>query len=235
MIILKSRLHSSWNAFLDIIYPRTCLVCKSALANQEEHICISCRLLLPVIHPDSFELELLESRFWGKVQLDGVIACLKYEKNGPVQKILKSIKYHKNKDLAFFMGKFAGALLRSEYNFEADLVIPVPLHPKKELQRGFNQSECIAEGISETLEVPCVNEVVKRLVNTQTQTKLNREERWENVKSIFDIDFPDKIEGKNVVLLDDVVTTGSTLESLALKVAEQKPRSIKVIALAMAD
>lgn len=232
---LQSIWKESLSGFLDIIYPRNCVVCRSSLSELEEHICFSCRLLLPIIQPHSHELEVLKSRFWGKVRLLNVIAHLRYEKKGPVQGILKSIKYHRNQELAILMGELMASAFLSGHAFEADMIIPVPLHPKKEGQRGFNQSERIAQGFSEVSGIPVRMDIACRTVNTRTQTKLNREERWENVKSIFEIRQPDMIPGKKIAILDDVVTTGSTFESLALAIEAYKPRSIQVMALAMAD
>ncbi len=223
-----------WINFLDIIYPRTCVVCKQSLHSSEAHICLECELLLPVINKSGQEIQDFESRFWGRVPFGSCLVFLRYDKSESVKSILKEIKYNKNRELAEYLGQKMGAYCESNFLLNFDVVIPIPLHPLKEKIRGFNQSAAIAHGFSESTGIPTDIYSVVRNKNTKTQTKMNREERWENVKSIFMVKDLAAIQNRNILILDDVVTTGSTLESLAESLIEAGAKKISFAVLAIA-
>lgn len=173
--------------------------------------------------------------FAGRVPL--VMACsfYLYEKSGKVQKLLHAIKYQDQKELAYYLGKLYAEELSSAKTFEGiDLIIPIPLHEKKLKSRGFNQSEAFAKGLSAGLKKNIDLQSLKRVVDTKTQTKRKKYERWENVEGIFDVMEPEALYGKHVLLVDDVVTTGATIEAAwhSLKKIDDVKVSVASIAFA---
>ena len=149
--------------------------------------------------------------------------------------MIHELKYKGNKEAGVFLGQEIGkAIMEAPLYQGIDFLIPVPLHPKREKERGYNQSMMIAQGISEVTEVPIGNDFMVRSVNTATQTHKTRDDRWENVKDIFELRHPEKLEGKYVLLIDDVLTTGSTLEACALKLSTIKGITISCATAACA-
>jgi ComF family protein len=156
--------------------------------------------------------------FYGKVRLKAVMACFFFSKEGKVQHLIHELKYKGNKDAGVFLGQEIGKAIKEAPLYQGlDLLIPVPLHPKREKERGYNQSLMIAQGISEVTDIPVGEDLLVRSVNTATQTHKTKDERWENVKDIFEVRHPERLESKYVLLVDDVLTTGATLEACAMK------------------
>lgn len=155
--------------------------------------------------------------FYGRVRLKAVTACFFFSKDGKVQHLIHELKYKGNSDAGVFLGQELGKTLKEAPLFQGlDYLIPVPLHPKREKERGYNQSAMIAQGLSEMTGIPVVEDFLIRSVNTATQTHKSKEDRWKNVKDIFALHHGDRLEGKYVLLIDDVLTTGATLEACAL-------------------
>ena len=205
-------LHSIFNLF----YPRVCAACGESLLKDEETVCLKCRYLLPKtgyeLNPDNP----LAQSFYGRVKFHAVTACFFFAKSGKVQHLIHELKYRGNKEAGVFLGQQLGETIKDAPLFQGiDYLIPVPLHPKRERQRGYNQSLMIAKGINEVTGIPIGDKYLIRAVNTATQTKKSAEERYKNVKDIFEVRFPEELEGKHVLLIDDVLTTGATLESCA--------------------
>ena len=152
--------------------------------------------------------------------MKAVTACFFFSKEGKVQHLIHVLKYKGNGEAGVFLGQELGKSIKDAPLFQGiDCLIPVPLHPKREKERGYNQSMMIAQGVSEVTGVPVGANNLVRSVNTATQTHKSKEERWKNVKDIFEVRHPEQLEGKYVLLIDDVLTTGATLEACALKLA----------------
>lgn len=159
---------------------------------------------------------------------------LYYNKNEQVKELLNQIKYENNTQLAIDLGKLMGNEYLAILKNEIDLIIPIPLHTEKYQLRGYNQAELIANGLSEVTGIPVMNQILKRGKNTISQTKFSRENRFQNVNNAFVIQHPEKIAQKRILLLDDVITTGATLESAGLKLYENKIKSLSILTLATA-
>lgn len=211
-------------AFLDAIiglfYPSVCAACGASLFKWEKLVCTRCRNLLPRTGYEFHEDNPLARMFYGKVPLKAVTACFFFFKEGKVQHLIHELKYKGNGDAGVFLGQELGKSIKEAPLFQGiDFLIPVPLHPKREKERGYNQSLMIAKGMAEVLSIPIGEKYLVRSVNTATQTHKTKEERWENVKDIFVVRHPEQLEGKYVLLIDDVLTTGATLEACALKLS----------------
>jgi ComF family protein len=201
----------------------------------EEHLCTTCLSLLPVIEPDSPNgLAELHTRFWGRIPLKLALPYLYLYKRGVVQKILHHIKYEKGEDLSINLGRQFGLKHLSLLREHIDILVPIPLHPKKKQQRGFNQSEAFASGVSQMTGIGVHTNAVKRIRYTDTQTRKGKYERWENVEGVFALHDSLPVRGMHVMIVDDVITTGATLEACLHTVLEANPASVSIAAIAMA-
>lgn len=200
-----------------LFYPNICTCCDLSLIKSEQHICTSCILGLPYTHYQYEPGNALEKVFWGRCNVRNGVAFLHYRKGGSVQRILHEIKYKNNWELAEYIGLLYGSELSLFADKEhIDAVVSVPLHPDKLVARGYNQSAFFARGLSRRLGIPDLSAGVIRLKNTATQTRKSRIERWENVSQIFEVLHPELYQNKHILLVDDVITTGATMESLVM-------------------
>jgi ComF family protein len=222
--------------FYRLFFPRICGGCGEALAKGEANLCLNCRLELPLTKFELFRNNPVDRLFYGRVPLDFATSFLFFSKGEKVQNILHHIKYNNKQELAVFMGNlFAERVAASEFLKDIGAILPVPLHAKKLALRGYNQSELFAKGLADKLELPLLPGTLKRMVNTPTQTKKSRIERWENVEDVFEVKAPDKIRHKHILLVDDVLTTGSTLEACAQALLAAIDCRVSVATLAYAD
>jgi ComF family protein len=223
------------NALLELFYPRICVVCGQKLISTESFVCLKCLLHLPRTNYHNEPENRMEMLFYGRVRIEKAGAFFEFRKGSPYQKILHHLKYKGKKELGEMMGKqFALNLIGSEFIKQVDLICPVPLHPKKQRKRGYNQSYHLAKGLSDGLGIPVDSRTLQRKIHTDTQTKRSRYERWENVDGIFEITDPKVFENKHVLLVDDVVTTGSTLEACAQTILKSCQAKVSLAALAIA-
>ena len=200
--------------FISLLFPKICAACGNSLWKQEETVCLSCEFHLP---RTNFHLALenpVSQLFWGRVNLESAAAFLYFNKGNKVQRLIHQLKYKGRKDIGIYLGRQYGQHLKFSPFFQTvQLIVPVPLHPKKLLQRGYNQSEQFAIGLGETMRIPVDPYAICRKKETETQTKKSRFRRWQNVAEVFDVTNPATMEMKHVLLVDDVITTGATLES----------------------
>lgn len=221
-------------AFVNLFFPELCEVCGAMLVNQEKMMCTDCLVELPRTDYHLIPENPIEKLFWGRVRIEKATAFFRYSKGSSYHHILHKLKYSGKKEIGFEMGRlFAFSLQGTEFQ-HTDCIIPVPLHPKKERKRGYNQSYWIALGLSAVLQVPVDHTSVVRIENSSTQTRKNRMERWENVQDIFDVIHPELLENKRIILVDDVITTGATLEGLILCIQKKVNCRIYLLSLAIA-
>lgn len=221
--------------FLNLLFPPLCLLCERALVRTEDYLCTHCQAGLPHLHLHEERSQLLFRKLSATLPIDEVLAYLLYQKSGSTQKLLQLLKYKNYPELAELLGLHFGArLCEKGYAERFDLIAPVPLHRKKLQKRGYNQSELFAKGLSEALSVPLAPALLHRKKASETQTRKSRLDRWLNVTNIFVVSRPEEAAGKRILLVDDVVTTGATLEACAeaLFVAGCKDLSVGAIAVA---
>lgn len=223
--------------FFSLIFPDCCYSCQGVLLQGEHKICTSCRGNLPFTfyHKQNPTDNPVTQKFFGKIPIRYGLAFLQFTKGSKVQRLLHHIKYNNQPDLAEMLGNWYGAELRDAHlHKQFDLIVAVPLHPKKMKKRGYNQSEYFGKGLSRHTEIPFDAHAIKRTIHTDTQTKKSRFERWKNVATIFEVPEPEIIKGKSVLIVDDVVTTGSTLEACAQVLLDAQAQSISVATIAVA-
>ena len=218
----------------ELFYPRLCLSCGEWLIKEEEGLCLICTMQLPKSKFKLNDTNPIAEVLWGRVPLKYASSFLLLNRSNMTHNILHSIKYKGNKDLAEYMGKLYARDIIGEGHFLVDGIIPVPLHPIKKRQRGYNQADEFGIGLGYIFEKPCYGDGLKRVRYTETQTKKNREDRWENVSDIFELSPMVEVKGKHILLVDDVITTGATLESCARVILSQGPASLGVLTLAFA-
>ena len=218
-----------------LVYPNLCLSCQLPLVKGESFLCTLCKHDLP---ETNFHLEPdnpVAKHFWGRIKLEGAASFYYFTGKSRVQHLLHQLKYNKKPEVGIELGKLYGRqlLLAKPYN-RADVVVPVPLHPKKEHLRGYNQAAKFASGLGQGLNIAVANRALKRSIFTQSQTKKTRAERVANVSRAFEVAQPGKLKNKHVLLVDDVVTTGATLEACAQSIAEVPGTTISVATIACA-
>lgn len=220
--------------FLSLLYPEICVSCNASLYKGEREVCTRCRSYLPYTRFHNEKDNPVAQLFWGRVQVENATAYFVFRKGSRFQKILHKIKYQNRQNLGIELGKwFGNELLKTEFE-RVDLIAPVPLHPKKLNTRGYNQSELIAKGIADTLQKPMLPKLVKRIVENPTQTRKGRYERWTNVDGIFELSDHGLAKDKHILLVDDVVTTGSTLEACVSSILKAPGAKVSIAVLAMA-
>jgi len=222
--------------FFSLLFPDLCNACGVQLVQGEKLICIHCLHDLPYTDFHIYPQNAVARLFWGRVPCHAAMALLYFRKATKVQQLIHRLKYRSQPQLGFLLGSILGQrLLLSETYSGVDLILPVPLHPKKKRSRGYNQSEAIADGIASMLNVPVGTTQLIRPVVTSTQTKKNRYKRFENMQSVFQSADPAQLKGKHILLVDDVITTGATLEACAAVVLKGGPSKLSIAALAFAE
>lgn len=226
---------SIWNDIWELFFPRYCVVCGKRLVSSEECLCVGCLMALPRICMLSQEGNEIEKNFWGRFPLGRAVSFFYYSKGGDVRKLMYELKYHGNQKVGLFMGKYMAMNLGPAFFKDIDALIPIPLHPEKRLKRGYNQSELLAEGISQVTGLPVWMDIIERVEFTETQTHKGQYERWMNVKAAFTGVNVEKVSGRHILLVDDVLTTGATMISCADVLKATAGTKISVLTLAWAS
>jgi ComF family protein len=224
-----------WDDFLSLLFPRLCCGCGTYLVRNERVICTECYLSIPRTDYHLKADNPVAQLFWGRCRIEKAAAFSYYTKGSRIRRIIHKLKYNGYREAGSELGRIYAASLKSAGFFDnIDLIVPVPLHPAKERKRGFNQSDCISGGISEISGIPVNKRVLKRSLASETQTKRSRYERWINVEGIFQLCDGCGIRGKHVLLVDDVITTGSTIEACVTELLKIEGVRVSVAALAVA-
>ncbi len=206
---------SSWiDPVFWLYFPKNCPACGRPLKLFGANICGRCSQNLPETHFFEAAGNPIEKIFYGRLPINAGAAAWYFHKNSALQALLFQLKYKSNKEVGLFIGKQMGALLAASERFASiDALIPVPLHPQALSKRGFNQAAIICEGIGQVWHKPVLTGAIARTKHTPTQTKQTRAERWDNIENAFTIQDSASIKGKHLLLVDDVITTGATIEA----------------------
>jgi ComF family protein len=223
------------HGFFSLLYPKYCVVCKSSLFGNEEIICTVCRHSLPVTRFHLSDQNPVEQLFRGRLLIQFATSLLYFDKGSKYRNLVHQLKYQGRRDVGIFLGRMLGSTLKESGMQQPDFIVPVPLHRKKQRRRGYNQSELIARGISEVLNVIVCTNALRRTVFTDTQTRRKRYERWTNVENVFRSSGSEFLKGKHILLVDDVITTGATLEAAANQILKIENTTVSVASLAFAS
>ena len=236
MTTILTTLRKMSSGLLGLVYPKLCLSCGQELPPGELKICIHCSADM---HYTDYHLSLdnhFSDRLFGRIPFYATSALLVFRKGGKTQPLLHELKYKGNQQLGVELGRQHGKLLlESPYFQDIDWIVPVPLHIKKKRLRGYNQSAVYAQGLSEILNVPYSDHILVRKTFTETQTKKGMDERFQNVNSVFKVAKPSIIQQKHLLVVDDVMTTGATLESCAITLLNAADVRISFATIAIAE
>jgi len=221
---------------LNLFFPQVCEVCGSGLVRGEKIICIRCHFNLPRTNYHDDDDNKTAQLFAGIVPFKKASSYFIYTKHSDYTNIIHGLKYEGKQEIGLYFGElFGNELKESGFCESIDCIIPVPLHKKRHRERGFNQSLCIAQGLSKATGLEIDNDSVKRIVYTKTQTKKSKMERFGNVDHIFKLNENHSLTNKHVLLIDDVITTGATIESLAQALESVEGITISIVSLALAN
>lgn len=219
--------------FIALFYPNLCDACGETLVSKEKVLCLNCRYALPKTNYWNEQDNLMEQAFWGRVGIEKACSYFFFNKGSNFQKLLHNLKYNGREDIGIYLGKLFGSeLVKCGWCNAVDLIVPVPLHAKKQRKRGYNQSECIAKGMSESIKLAVVVNNLVKISSTESQTQKGRMERWENVSEVFNVYNPAEFENKHILLIDDTMTTGATIEACAQALLNSCNCTISVATLA---
>lgn len=197
-----------------MFYPHICTGCGSDFVSKNNLLCLKCIESLPLTNFASHANNPIEKIFWGRIPIIAAHSEFYFSKESLIQQLIHQLKYKNNISIGLYLGKVMGKTLLESNRFnDINALIPLPLYADKEHKRGYNQAEIICNGVSEIMNIPVINNNVIRKLHTDTQTKKHRTERWENVADSFAVKNKAQLAGKKLLLIDDVITTGATLEA----------------------
>lgn len=227
--------YNLWDDFISLLFPRLCYACGEHLLRNENLICTGCYVSIPRTNFHTDSKNPVAQLFWGRCLIEKAAAFSFYNRGSRISKLIHNLKYRGIEEIGYLLGRmYAQSLKSSGFTSDIDLIIPVPLHPSRKRVRGFNQSDLIARGIADVTGLSVSADSLSRIKGSTTQTKRSRYERWTNVDGIFHVTEPEVINGKHILLVDDVITTGSTIESCANELLKVKGVRVSVVAVAYA-
>lgn len=233
----KSLLKDLTDGLSHMVYPRLCEGCSKPLLQEEQVLCLNCSIYnLPRTAYHHIAENETFMRFAGRLNVEKATSLAYFTNEGLLQHLLHGLKYDGKKEIGTYLGTQLGYDMK-QLNWQKgiDAIIPVPLHPKKEAKRGFNQAQIIAAGMSAVLDIPLLDKVLIRSRFTETQTQKTREERMENMKDAFSVRDADVIRDKHILLIDDVLTTGATLEACALSLLAISGVKVSIASIGIAS
>lgn len=231
-----SHLKDWFSSFIHLLFPRSCMVCGGPLMKDEDCICTLCNMELPRTYYHLRKDNPVEQLFWGKIPLGRATSYFFYRKGSDFCRIIHQLKYGGQKEIGSIMGRYmANEMIESGFFSGIDLIIPVPLHKKKQRLRGYNQSEWIAKGVKAVTGIPIDTESILRKKNTETQTHKSILERRDNVEGIFELQRPETLVRKHILIVDDVLTTGSTTLACASCLVKVEGIRISILTLATVE
>lgn len=235
MVPLFSTLWNWINDASRLIVPERCAICRHRLRKYEDQICIRCYASLPFTHLKGKRGNKVEQIFWGQVPICRANAFMHYLPQSETSHIFLQLKYHNRPLIGVRFGELmAEELIDTDFFDGIDTIIPLPLAKDRQRKRGYNQSEQLAIGVQHITKIPIDTTSVLRVISNPTQTRLGAKERAENVKNIFALSPSHKLNRKHILLIDDILTTGSTLLSCAREIAKADHVRISILVLGLA-
>jgi len=223
-------------SLLQIVFPHICDGCGSDLLSLESQLCLHCLAALPETNFEKHPGNPVEKMFFGRLSLVHATAQFYFTKESLIQKLMHQFKYKSNKDLGLQLGRLMGIALKESRRYDdVDALVPLPLFPSKEKKRGYNQSTVLCEGIAEVFSRPVLKNIVNRPQHTDTQTKKGRIDRWKNIEGKFELNDTASIQNKHLLLVDDVVTTGATLEACGSELLKAGNTQLSIATLCKAS
>lgn len=227
--------YPSIKSVLNLIFPRLCVMCYAETPDEGQEFCIECLINMPYTNHYRVKENLASKKFWGRFDYQDVASLLNFYDYSDVRWMMHRLKYEGRKDIGYTLGLIMGKkMIKSTFFNELDLIIPIPLHTQKKSKRGYNQAAYIGKGISEILEVPMREDVLKKVIHTKSQTKMSRIERIRNVFNSFKLMDKTGIQGRHILIVDDVLTTGATIEACAHKLMESKNIKVSIATACLA-
>lgn len=226
-----------WSSdLISLLFPNLCNACGTPLIDKEDLICIKCLYDLPYTDYHQHAENRVAKQLWGRLPFNAAMAMLYFRKGGKVQNLVHNLKYNGKTDVGVLLGRMLGQRLKNSSLYQGiNIIIPVPLHHKKYKQRGYNQSKFIAEGIAKAMDIDFNEANLVRYTFTESQTKKSRYNRYENMQEVFKINSPEALAGKHILLVDDVITTGATLEACANELLNIGAAKVSIAAIAFAE
>ena len=222
--------------FVSLLFPQLCAACNESLVANEHVICTSCLFNLPYTNFHLQADNIVVRQFWGKIKLEAAYGLFYFAKGGNVQNMMHQFKYKGMQQIGNLLGSIAGEqLAQNEIYKTVNIIVPVPLHKKRLRERGYNQSACFAYGLAEKLDAEVVENNLVRAKATLTQTHKSRFARFENMQEVFTIKNPEAFINKHVLLVDDIVTTGSTLEACSIELLKIDGLKLSIATIAYAE
>lgn len=224
-----------WSGLLQLIYPELCVACGNDLPYSSTCFCLRCKSRLSVSDMYKCRENEFVQRLWGRIPLEAGAAAYYFTQGSPIRHAIHHLKYRNKPEIGLMLGREFGRKLKEAEGFQTtDLIIPVPLHPKRERLRGYNQSTMFAQGLAEAMDKPLVTGVLVRNTHTKTQTQKKRMERFQNVDAMFSLRNQPVLKGKHILLADDVLTTGATLEICGQTLLQAENTRISCATIAIA-
>ncbi len=223
-----------FNDFVSLLFPSVCSTCGASLLEEERIICLHCKSDLPYARFGAQQDSPLAKLFWGRIDMDWVTSGFIYERESKLQKLIHDLKYRGSADTGVELGKMLGTELINNNLADSDVILPVPIHNSKKRVRGYNQAELIANGVSEVLGIEVRNDILVRKQHTDSQTKKGRISRWQDLEKIYGLHKKCKLEVSKILLIDDVITTGATIEACARQLQQLGGVSVRAASLAYA-
>ncbi len=232
---VKSRLASGRQGVLELLYPRVCSHCNGRLESSVRFICLGCRAAISTLDLHTLVENEMTDRFWGRLPVARAAALLPYGQGLPAQRLMWSMKYDNRPEIGNSLGGWLGSIIGETSAFGSfDAIVPVPLHPLRLKARGYNQALRIAQGLAEATGVEVLAEAVQRVRHTSTQTAKSSFARVENMEEVFRLSPKHEVRGRTILLVDDVMTTGATLEAVGRELLKGDLAELKVATLALA-
>lgn len=222
-------------SFLHLLFPHICSGCGSDLLSKDSFLCLHCIQALPETGFAKHASNPIEKKFWGRLPVQFAMAQYYFSRESLVQHLIHELKYGGNRELGRQLGRMMGQTLTDSSRFTVDALIPLPLFPSRERKRGYNQAMILCEGISETFGIPILKDAICRSQHTETQTRKGRVERWQNMEGKFILTDPATVAGKHILLVDDVITTGATLEACGMELLKNNQTQLSLAALCYAN